>query len=125
MTTETPGQLAKKYKRMVTAIVDGKPIGWGGVIGAAWFVANQPYHKKKISDVTFWGYAHEEQCLYHKKLLYSLTDATVEELLPSGDNPNIEGWSHEKKESLLTRVFGQDMPTKINNPVEVKFKTII
>ena len=71
LTTETISDydLAHKYNKIVTALVDGKYVGWGYSPSFLHF-KHQREIDVDISEITYWGdFPSEEFCRYHKIIL--------------------------------------------------------
>jgi hypothetical protein len=104
--------LATKYDKYVTAMVDGRAVGWAGISSAIHFICNEEKHKKNITEVTWWG---SERCIYHLKLLYALTGEDANDLLPDDELNNKEAFPNKTaKKSYLSRCFGRTLPRSKN-----------
>jgi len=109
----TPAQLFYKYRKCVTALVDGKYVGWGY---SPAFV-NFKFNKEKevnISEITYWAdFKRQEFCRYHCLLLVAFGGYTVESLA-SGR------LSKEDNERYFTYVRGDKMNK--SKEQEIKFR---
>jgi hypothetical protein len=100
----TAKELARDYEKDCTLEFDGRVIGWSHYAGMVRFVKRieEQNTDHEITNVTYWG---NKQCLYHKKLLYSMGGFDADDLL-DGPRDN-EIWENKKdKEGYLSRNFG-------------------
>lgn len=69
--TITARELAFKYNKAVTALVDGKYVGWGYAPSFIHFKKNRE-DKCSISEITYWGdFPTTNICRYHALILIS------------------------------------------------------
>ena len=71
LTTDTISayELAHKYNKSITALVNGQYVGWGYTPSFIHFKHNRE-HIDKISEITYWhDFPHGEFCRYHAIVL--------------------------------------------------------
>jgi hypothetical protein len=99
----TAPELAIKYKKIVTALVDGKYVGWSYPPDFIRFKNNRE-SQAKISEITYWGdFKREEFCRFHCMLLVAFGGYSVE----SVSSPRL---NRDENSTYFTQVRGRNLP---------------
>ena len=113
--TVTAYELSHKYKKCVTALVNGSYIGWGFSPDFIRFKAHAEHFDNDISEITYWHNRPEgKNCRYHAMMLIAF----------GGEPVNKFGTgriSEEDNVKLFTQIQGRNLPkSKIQT---ITFKT--
>jgi len=98
----TARELAYKYNKDVTALVDGKYVGWGYAPSFIFFKASKEA-ECSISEITYWGDLPTNViCRYHALILIACGgyDSTQFYMDRTDDAKNERYWTHIRGELL-------------------------
>lgn len=111
----TAYELAKEYSKTVTALVDGRFVGWGFVMDFIRYKSRQE-EAVDISDITYW---HEspsgEYCRYHCMLLVAFGGREAKDFTTGR-------LSEEENELYFSQVRGRNLPK--SKKKSVTFRTL-
>tara|TARA_R100001377_G_scaffold78401_1_gene56092 strand:- start:7380 stop:7844 length:465 start_codon:yes stop_codon:yes gene_type:complete len=98
LTTDTISayDLAHKYNKSITALVNGQYVGWGYTPSFIYFKHNREKFDD-ISEITYWGdYNSEKHCRYHAIVLIACGGYDPKQFYceRSSDQDNEYYWTH-------------------------------
>lgn len=112
----TDVDLAKKYRKTVTAKVNGQYVGWGYAPNFIFFKAKAEEFDNVIEEITFWhDYPHGEFCRYHAIILIACGQYEPKDFA----NGNL---SVEDNYKHYTTVRGRELPK--SKKQEIKFRSL-
>ncbi len=99
----TAPELAIKYKKTVTALVDGKYVGWSYPPDFIRFKHNRE-SQCDISEITYWSeFKRQEFCRFHCMLLVAFGGYSVESIA----SPRL---NRQENNTYFTQVRGRNLP---------------